>query len=118
MLNIMTEINREINAMPYLSEAEENWQPITADGGDCYSYATAKFVAAVASGVSPMQLRLATCTTETGGYHAVLLYDEDGQTYVLDNRYHYPMLVQDLNYTSWQVQVAGTQQWMAAVNPT
>lgn len=107
-------VNTKINLLPYESEIEDDWKPITDAGDDCDSYATAKFERLVQMGWPTQFLRLATCYVETGDYHAVLLVDWDGQTWVLDNRHPLPMEYDLLPYKWHLLQVAGTQNWEKA----
>jgi predicted transglutaminase-like cysteine proteinase len=44
-------------------------------------------------------------------YHAVLLVDWEGQTWVLDNRHPLPMEYDLMPYKFHLLQVAGTQNW-------
>jgi predicted transglutaminase-like cysteine proteinase len=107
-------VNAKVNLLPYKSEVDEDWSPITEEGGDCDSYATEKYRRLVAAGWPKSALRLATCVTETGGYHAVLLADLGEETWVLDNRYPHPMEHALLPYKWDKFQIAGTQQWERA----
>ena len=105
-------VNAEINEIPYETEIGDDWKPAVMGGtSDCDSYATAKFERLVDMGWPTNFLRLATCYVETGGYHAVLLVDWDGQTWVLDNRHPLPMEYDLLPYKWHLLQVAGTQNW-------
>lgn len=97
--------NTTINQHPYKTEIADDWTPIDAAGGDCDSYATAKLQRLVQQGWPERSLRLACCFVEPSAaadkrdrYHAVLLADWDGQTWVLDNRYPLPMEYQMLPY--------------------
>jgi predicted transglutaminase-like cysteine proteinase len=121
-------VNSKINMLPYCSEVEDDWKPITEAGDDCDSYATAKFERLTHMGWPNNFLRFATCYIEpfklidkiTGQlrdaemderYHLVLLVDWDSQTYVLDNRHPLPMEYDLLPYRWHLLQVAGTQNW-------
>ena len=107
-------VNKEFNALPYESEVGDDWTPIdlTEDKeDDCDSYATAKAEKLIKLGWSKKSLRLAFCQTETKEYHLVLLVDFEGQTYCLDNRYPYPMRVQDLNYVWLRFWHLDTGKW-------
>lgn len=91
-------VNTKVNLLPYKSEVEEDWTPITEAGDDCDSYATAKLQRLVQYGWPVTILRLATCFVEPSAAaekrnrgHLVLLADFEGQTFVLDNRYPLPM---------------------------
>ncbi len=114
--DVLATVNRRINAFPYRADPEafDDWSPINETGGDCDSYAVAKYRSLIAEGWNAGPLRLATCRVETGEYHAVLLADVDGETWVLDNRYPYPMRYADLPYEWDRLQIAGTPKWEAA----
>lgn len=90
-------VNTEVNLLPYAAEVDDDWTPITEEGGDCDSYAMAKLQRLVQYGWPERSLRLACCFVERSAgtkpnrYHCVLLVDFEGQTYVLDNRYPHPM---------------------------
>lgn len=108
-------VNAKVNLLPYVAEAGDDWTPVTETGGDCDSYATAKYERLVAMGWPRQWLRLATCWVENSlGYHAVLLADLDGQTWVLDNRHPYPVEHHLLTYTWHKLQIAGTPRWELA----
>jgi len=109
-------VNAKVNLLPYVAEVGDDWTPITEAGGDCDSYATAKYERLVALGWPRQWLRLATCWVEDGiGYHAVLLADDaDGQTWVLDNRHGRPVEFQLLKYRWHKLQIAGTNRWELA----
>ena len=115
----LTQVNVDINREEYKSEVgEDDWTPIIpGEGGDCDSYATAKFQALMNKGWPLLSLRLATCWVETGGYHCVLLVDLDldGQTWVMDNRQTFPTEYQMLEYKWHKLQIAGTEKWCYAI---
>jgi predicted transglutaminase-like cysteine proteinase len=113
-LNDLQSVNERINALPYKADIGDDWTPITAAGDDCDSYATAKFEALATMGWPVASLRLATCWTEDTAYHAVLLADLEGQTWVLDNRKAWPIEFELLPYKWDKLQVAGTQDWEKA----
>lgn len=100
----LEDVNREFNAYTYEADPlnEDDWTPIDLaldKEDDCDSYATAKAERLLKMGWPRSALRLAFCYTETNESHLVLLADLDEQTWVLDNRYPYPMRYQDLRYT-------------------
>jgi predicted transglutaminase-like cysteine proteinase len=107
-------VNAKVNLLPYVAEVGDDWTPIAAAGGDCDSYATAKYERLAAIGWPREWLRLATCYVETGEYHAVLLADLDGRTWVLDNRHPWPTEFSLLPYRWHKLQIAGTRQWELA----
>ena len=116
----MRRVNHEVNLLPYTSDAEkygraEFWASIDEAGaGDCEDSAIAKYRRLISMGWSENLLRFATATVETGEYHAVLLADVEGETWVLDNRHPYPMRYADLPYKWDRLQIAGTGKWEAA----
>lgn len=113
--NDLNLVNAKVNLLPYADEVGDDWSPITEAGGDCDSYATAKYERLIALGWPREWLRLATCWVENNlGYHAVLLADLDGQTWVLDNRHPYPVEYHLLPYTWHKLQIAGTPRWELA----
>jgi predicted transglutaminase-like cysteine proteinase len=130
-LNDLKLVNTKINLLPYKSEPVDDWIPITEAGGDCDSYATAKFERLFLMGWPNNFLRFAICYVEpfklideiTGELrdatmkercHLVLLVDWDGQTWVLDNRHPLPIEFNLLPYKWHLLQVAGTQNWEKA----
>lgn len=123
-------INRRINASTrYRPDVElygriEFWE-VAQGAGDCEDYALAKRAALLAEGFPAEDLRLATVFTETEegrqrmeagkmGDHAVLIAATPEGDYILDNRFEYPMLLRDTQYTMDRVQVAGTSNWETA----
>ena len=96
-LNDLKIVNTKVNLLPYVSEVGDDWSPITESGGDCDSFATAKMQRLIQYGWPEKSMRLATCFvepqagTKPNRYHCVLLVDFNDTTYVLDNRYPYPM---------------------------
>jgi predicted transglutaminase-like cysteine proteinase len=108
-------VNAKVNLLPYKSEVDEDWSPITDEGGDCDSYATEKYHRLVALGWPKSALRLATRALGGGEEnHLVLLADFDGQTYVLDNNLPHPTEYQLLPKDFRRIQIAGTQKWERA----
>ena len=99
-------VNTKINLFPYKSEVTDDWTPIDiTKEDDCDSYATAKQWRLVqAYGFPETSTRLATCFVEPSASekrdrgHLVLLVDLNDTTYVLDNRYPYPMEYDMLPY--------------------
>ena len=114
--DMLKAVNERINAFPYKADpaAFDDWSPINETGGDCEDFSIAKYRALIAEGFNAGPLRLAACWTETNEYHAVLLADVDGETWVLDNRHPHPMRYADLPYKWDRLQVAGTAKWEAA----
>ena len=109
----LSEINRSINEnVQYVSDSDqyhlsEFWE-VAKDKGDCEDYALKKFKLCAERGIPLESMRLAVCGVFNPlGDHAVLLVtDSEKQTWVLDNRYPYPMAYQDLTYT-----------WVSIFNP-
>ena len=86
------QVNRDVNAYQYETEAVENWERISINGkGDCDSYAMEKYMRLRDQGVPVEDMCIATCWTNhehsEGSYHAVLLCKMDGVVYSLDNRF-------------------------------
>ena len=109
-------INSAINELPYKSDPErynspEFWTEIDVKGGDCEDFALAKRAALLEAGAERSDIHLATCFDETGCFHAVLIVDTDEGSYVLDNRFPYPMPKQSLNYKWNSIQKGNT--WFA-----
>jgi predicted transglutaminase-like cysteine proteinase len=103
----LSRVNADINKLPYTSAVDPLWEPINKDddGGTCSNFAVAKFRELHRLGWPANVLRLACCFAEPSAaaekrdrYHAVLLADFEGQTWVLDNRYPLPMEAQLLPY--------------------
>ncbi len=88
------DINEQVNrSATYRADVPGNdtwgaWEVV--DGvrvGDCENFATHKLQLAMARGYNRGALRLATCLTERGEPHCVLLmYLSDGDAVILDNR--------------------------------
>lgn len=107
-LSDLEKVNKEYNQYEYESEVGDDWTPIdlTVDqADDCDSYATAKAEKLIRLGCPKSSMRIAVCVvTERGkvlGGHLVLLVNLDGQTYCLDNRFTFPIRVQDLTGYAW-----------------
>lgn len=109
-------VNSKVNLFQYKTDADKYgkadfWEEITSSGGDCEDAAIAKLHRLLALGWPINSMRLACCYCENGEYHAVLLVNFDGQTWVLDNRHPYPMEFQMLPYMWDRIQIAGTREW-------
>lgn len=68
--------------------------------GDCEDYALAKRNALLDAGFDRDKIHLCTCFVDGAG-HCVLLVNTDKGNYILDNRYEWPMLPNNLPYT-WE----------------
>ena len=100
-------VNARVNRRPYrvdlaLYGRDDHWTPIAEAGGDCEDYSLAKQAELLALGWPLEALRLATCHTERGDYHAVLTVDTDAGTYVLDNRRAEPTPWEDLSRAGYR----------------
>ena len=108
---------RDINSkwndeIQYFSDQEiygliDKWA-IPEDGcGDCEDIALAK-----QASLSEMDIPsfIATCWTETGIYHAVLIVPTDRGDFVLDNRYPYVMKPSELEY-KWDKREGTDGKW-------
>ena len=82
--------------------------------GDCEDYALEKRCRLRRLGIDWQDLRLATCWTETGAYHAVLVAVTDFGDLVLDNRYWSVTLWSACNYT-WHLMQDATGAWREVV---
>ena len=92
----LEDVNREFNAYEYRADADfDDWTPIDLmpdKSSDCDSYATAKAEKLIKMGWPRAALRIAICGVRNpNGDHMVAIADLDGKTWVLDNRYPYPM---------------------------
>lgn len=88
--DINERVNRSAKFHPD-APGKDVWGPWTLLNGfrvgDCEDYAVHKLQSAMARGYARGGLRLATCLTETGEAHCVLLvYLSDGDAIILDNR--------------------------------
>lgn len=117
-LNTLRLVNTKVNLLDYKTQIGDDWDPFTANGFDCNNYATRKMEELAARGVPVEAMRLATgwVDHEKKLYHAVLLVDHGGQTYVLDNRYPNPSEWEMMPYEWHKLQIAGTQTWEWANN--
>lgn len=79
--------------------------------GDCEDYAIAKQITLDGLDIGS---KLATCWTETGRYHAVLIVETDKGSLVLDNRYHDVRRYEDLKY-KWDKIEGDNEKWYAIV---
>lgn len=101
--NVVRQVNAEVNSqVEYrrdidLYNKREHWE-IAENLGDCEDYALAKRQKLLDLGYAVKYLRLATCWTSFGEYHAVLVVTTDKGDYVLDNNHREPKTRQSLNY--------------------
>lgn len=101
----MREVDRAINALPYVTDAE-NWgqadrwetpREMFTRGGDCEGFALTKYFSLRALGFEDAALRLAIVwDTQDREEHAILLVQADGQTWVLDNKAEAPVRADDI----------------------
>jgi predicted transglutaminase-like cysteine proteinase len=113
---INEQVNRETT---YVSDAynydTDNFWAVADGKGDCEDYALRKRQLLMQSGVPVTDLRLCCCWTETKDYHAVLFAkDEDGNDWILDNRFPNICTFEELKrigYVFDVMQIAGTTQW-------
>jgi predicted transglutaminase-like cysteine proteinase len=97
-------IDRLVNAVPYVDD-KANWESadywatlaeFAARGGDCEDYANAKYALLRATGVPTSAMRVVVVQDRwTGGAHAVLVVDVDGEPMVLDNQAAAPVRASD-----------------------
>jgi predicted transglutaminase-like cysteine proteinase len=114
----LEDVNREFNAYDYKADVDlDDWTPIDImpdKSSDCDSYATAKAEKLIRMGWPKSALRLAICLVEDGGGHMVALADHENQTWVLDNRYPYPMQHELLKYKWLEFYHIDTGKWEKA----
>jgi len=106
-MDALAEVNAEVNALPYVADGHrykspDFWARIDKDGGDCEDFAIGKLNRLVERGWPIEQLRLACCYVETGEYHAVLAVDLEDRQMVLDNRFPWPMTLDDLSVKGYK----------------
>lgn len=100
---IAYQVNKEINeSVKYkrdidLYQKPEHWTPAILEG-DCEDYALAKRKKLLELGYPLKYIRLATCWTNFGEYHAVLIVTTDQGDFVLDNNHREPKTRQELMY--------------------
>ena len=83
-----------------LYNTREFWAVMKADyRGDCEDFALTCRKILLSKGWSRKDLRPACCWTETGGYHAVVVAEIEGDGYVMDNRQNRVLAWRDLPYT-------------------
>ena len=108
---------RDINSkwndeIQYFSDQEiygliDKWA-IPEDGcGDCEDIALAKQASLLDQGIPSF---IATCWTETGEYHAVLIVPTNRGDFILDNRYPYVMKPSELEYR-WDKKECSDGKW-------
>jgi len=79
-----------------------------ADGfGDCEDHCIAKQASLLDQGIPSF---IATCWTETGEYHAVLIVPTNRGDFILDNRYPYIMKPSELEY-KWDKREGTDGKW-------
>ncbi|NDY73970.1 hypothetical protein DO021_19570 [Desulfobacter hydrogenophilus] len=123
----LEKIQRDVNwDITYQSDLEhykksDHWA-IPADGlGDCEDYALLKRHLLLEAGWPKEKLRLATCYTETGGYHAVLIAIlgatwTDETWWVLDNREKLPKSWRMMDHYKWDRMQDEKGVWRAVVS--
>jgi predicted transglutaminase-like cysteine proteinase len=120
--DVIREINERVNSYPYTPDIEQFnrpdfWQRIgMTRTGDCEDYALEKRAQLLQAGVPPSDIRIALCTVETGGLHAVLVVadPESGGDWILDNRQRAPYTLDEfrgLGYQGVSLQVPGEFMW-------
>lgn len=125
---IAEEVQVEVNALPYVADAEryktaDFWEEIDEKGGDCEDFALGKLRRLLTRGFPIERLRLAVCIVEPIGRtpdsqrgHAVLVVDAQDDHYALDNRFTDVVPVLALigkGYTLLEIQkVGGSREWV------
>lgn len=98
--NVNFSVNNDYFYIPDIDQYNktEHWTIMPENGGgDCEDFALTKRKILLEELPKP-SLRLATCWTERGEYHAVLIVTTDMGDYVLDNRYKFIMPWESLRY--------------------
>lgn len=90
LMTVQRDLRHTFNYTPdmELYETAEFWT-VMKNGdnrGDCEDFALTCRQRLIDMGWDRADLRPACCWTETGGYHAVLVAEIEGDAYVLDNR--------------------------------
>ena len=99
-------INRRVNfSTEYRTDLKQYGVPdfwsVAKKYGDCEDYALAKRKALLDLGWPADKLGLVVCVDETCTGHCVLWVMTDKGSYILDNRYEWPMLPSSLPY-KWE----------------
>jgi predicted transglutaminase-like cysteine proteinase len=119
---LLEEINERVNQFPYATDlsvwhSPDHWERISMQNrGDCDDYVMEKRWQCLAAGVPMADMRIATCITETGGMHAILIVadPEEKGDWILDNRLpHIGTLdeVRRLGYRGVALQRPGEWLW-------
>ena len=91
---ILSDVNNEINKIEYKEDIKgwgekDYWatpnEMLNNKEGDCEDYAISKYFKLKENGFSPDSMRIVHVTLEDGRSHMVLTYQDDKDTYVLDN---------------------------------
>jgi len=114
LCDVQWELNQRIDYTPDLEQfgQVERWA-VVDDKGDCDDYMLTKRQELIAKGWPVDCLLPATCDTETGGLHAVLVVVTDRGDYVLDNRYEKVMPWAELPYYNWSRLDYASGQWVS-----
>lgn len=96
-------------------QKSEHWE-VALESGDCEDFALAKLHKCLDAVIPIESLMLATCWTEMGEYHAVLLVSSQGMFYVLDNRFNEVLTSEQLRSKGYKFHkrqsVGGSQEWV------
>ncbi len=114
LMGVNHEVNANINyrADVKLYRKVDFWTEDQGIGeGDCEDYALTKRKLLIEDGLPSDDLRLATCWTEDGEYHAVLTVETDKETLVLDNRFPHPYKWSIPGYRWHKRQKPGRLKW-------
>lgn len=121
MPKTLKEVNSAVNeTCTYVSDQEqfgvpEYWEDaLKTHKGDCEDAAIAKCHMLLADGFPREMLKLGLCHVETGEYHCVLVATQDGEDWVLDNRYPFPMRWQEVPYVWEKFYLLGEGVWRTA----
>jgi predicted transglutaminase-like cysteine proteinase len=98
-------------------EIGDDWRVMgEGEAGDCEDFALTKINELIDAGWPVGNLQMATCYTETGGYHAVVLIRTSNMgNLILDNRYENIMFQNNLDYRWHMYQRAGSSWGLYSV---
>jgi predicted transglutaminase-like cysteine proteinase len=118
---LLDKINRAVNwEIAYERDIDqygvsERWAIPENDKGDCEDYALEKRRRLLAAGWPESDLRMATCLTEKGGGHGVLIAVLDGTWWVMDNRYDTLFSWGQMQHYQWQKMQDDAGVWREVV---
>lgn len=121
--DLVRAVNGKVNRrLTYKTDLElyqlpDFWTRATSQG-DCDDYAVTKAMMLLDEGFPIENMRLATCWVETGEYHAILIVRVEDGDWIMDNRNHFIVRLEDTSrppYKLHKLQIPGTNEWEFAV---